>query len=183
VAVGTISVGLVSVGLWSLGLIAIGLKSAGLFELSPQPDAYLPFLLLALLAIPGWRFLSSRRRMRKTDRAGDGVLDGWASFGGREWRNDSSEFRGGSVLAALGSYKVDLQDSETTVEGAVIEASTLFGGVEIRVPQHWNVTVKGIPVFGVYSDKTGPVSQEQGREPHHLLVKGVALFGAVSVES
>ena len=111
------------------------------------------------------------------------VIIGWALFGGREWRNNSSEFRGGSVLAAFGSYEVDLKDTETTAEGAAIEASAVFGRVEIRVPQHWDVTVRGTPIFGGYKATTEPLSQELGRERQHLLVKGVALFGGVSVES
>jgi predicted Ser/Thr protein kinase len=183
VAVGAISVGPVSVGLWSLGLVAIGLKAAGLLHLSLQSWAEVALLATALLAVPLWRFLSNRRRMRKIAGEGGGVVDGWALFGDLEWRNDSSEFRGGSVLVAFGGYEVDLKDTETTAEGAVIEANVLFGEVKIRVPQHWIVTVKGIPVFGSYKDKTGPVSQQLGREPQHLLVKGVALFGGVNVES
>ena len=38
-------------------------------------------------------------------------------------------------------------------EGAFLELTAAFGGIEIHVPEHWRVVVKGMPIFGAWENK------------------------------
>ena len=57
-----------------------------------------------------------------------------------------------------------------------------FGGGEIRVPRTWTVIVKGVGIFGAYSDET---HQEAvvGAPTKTLIVKGMAVFGGVEIKN
>jgi hypothetical protein len=58
----------------------------------------------------------------------------------------------------------------------------MFGGIDIRVPETWAVTVRGTGVFGGYEDKTIEPRPTDPKPPH-LIITGVALFGGVTVKN
>ena len=60
-------------------------------------------------------------------------------LGGVTERNVSQDFRGGRLTAFLGGVSVDLREAEVVEKPARIYVSAILGGVEISVPQHWNV--------------------------------------------
>jgi len=63
---------------------------------------------------------------------------------------------------------------------AIFEANAIFGGVEMKVPAEWAVSVRGMGIFGGYEDKTKmPVSPDAPL----LVVSGYAIFGGVSVSN
>ena len=78
----------------------------------------------------------------------------------------------------MGGCEVDLRQASIMNGPAVIDAFALWGGVEIKVPKDWSVTVKGIPVIGAYEDSTEPPAVDTGQ---HLVVKGFAIMGGIEV--
>jgi predicted membrane protein len=109
-------------------------------------------------------------------------LDEWVVFGGIERKIQSQEFEGGHAFAAFGGIELDLRDAGTKKEEIAIEASAMFGGVEIRVPDAWDVTVNGTGIFGGYSDGTSPRVGATEKRPR-LVVTGTAIFGGVEVRN
>lgn len=109
-------------------------------------------------------------------------LDEWVVFGGIERKIQSQEFEGGHAFAAFGGVELDLRDAATKKDEIVIEASAMFGGVEIRVPDAWDVTVNGTGIFGGYSDGTSPRVAAVEKRPR-LVVTGNAIFGGVEVRN
>ncbi|HYA17456.1 MAG TPA: hypothetical protein VEF06_08320, partial [Bryobacteraceae bacterium] len=69
------------------------------------------------------------------------------------------------------------------VRRAEIEATAVFGSVEIRVPSNWRVIKEGAGVFGTYEDRTLPFRPEPGVEPPTLIIRGAAVFGSVEIEN
>jgi hypothetical protein len=64
---------------------------------------------------------------------------------------------------------------------AVVDATAIFGGIEIRVPDNWNVIVRGVGIFGGYGDESHhPPASEAAPE---LVVQGVAIFGGVAIKN
>jgi predicted membrane protein len=108
------------------------------------------------------------------------VLHDWALFGGVKRRVTSQTFQGGELMAMFGGVEIDLRGAALGREEVLIDASAMFGGVEIRVPATWTVVVKGTGVFGGYEDKTLPPSNPPAN-PQRLVINGIAMFGGVVV--
>ena len=76
------------------------------------------------------------------------------AFFGREVVNESQQFGGGSIFTVFGATEVDLRRARPVPGGAAMDVVVAFGGVEIVVPEGWKVDLKGIPLFGGWSNKT-----------------------------
>jgi hypothetical protein len=108
-------------------------------------------------------------------------LSEWAIFGGGRRRNDSQDFQGGEAFAMFGGIELDLRKAASTREEIVIDVNAIFGGIEVRVPENWSVTVRGAGIFGGYEDKTFRAALDP-KQPH-LTVNGVAVFGGVTIQN
>ena len=86
-------------------------------------------------------------------------------------------------MAIFGGCDIDL--TQATMEGhqAVISAYAIFGGVDIRVPRDWQVTIQGIGILGGYEDKSLPGQRQVEKEPNRLIIQGYAIFGAVDLKN
>ena len=104
-------------------------------------------------------------------------------FGGSEQHINSQHFRGGQLIAVFGGYQLDLTQAEIEGEQAVLDATSVFGGGEIHIPRHWNVSMKGVGIFGGYGDESGKYAKDASKTPKTLVVKGVAMFGGVTVKN
>jgi len=110
-------------------------------------------------------------------------LNEWAIFGGARRRVDSQDFQGGEAFAMFGGVEIDLRRAASTRTEILLEANAMFGGVEIRVPETWNVTVRGAGIFGGYEDKTLDSRAAPDAKQPHLIVNGFAIFGGVTIQN
>jgi predicted membrane protein len=110
-------------------------------------------------------------------------LNEWAIFGGSRRRIDSQDFQGGEAFAMFGGIELDLRKAATTLDEVVIEVNAIFGGVEVRVPETWNITVRGSGIFGGYEDKTMDTRSGPDAKQPHLIVNGFAVFGGVTIQN
>lgn len=106
-----------------------------------------------------------------------------AMFGGGKRRIETKEFRGGSAVAIFGGYNIDLRDAGIAGESATIDLNALFGGMEVRVPDTWQVDVRASAIFGGVEDKTAPPRTTAGVKPPRLIITGFAAFGGIVVKS
>jgi len=150
---------------------------------------YLEWRLLGPVAIIGvgvwllFRALHTRRQDEDPAARPAAVLNEWVVFGGGRLVSTAQDFRGGDVLAAFGGYELDLSKAALAGETAIIEATALFGGVEIRVPEDWNVVSKGVAILGGFEDKTIHPRPQLGVRRNELVIKGLAMFGGVEVKN
>lgn len=114
------------------------------------------FLLIGLRLIFGGRVLRSSRKapeapvfFNDVKGAGDssGTVNYSAVFGAVEVSNNSTALYGGTVSAIFGGAKLDLRNA-VPVNGAVIEANAIFGGVELYVPLQCRIRLEGVPFLG-----------------------------------
>lgn len=110
------------------------------------------------------------------------ALSEWAFFSGIRRRVESQEFEGGDLLAMFGGIRVDMDRAGTKKDEIRIEANAVFGGIDIRLPDTWTVTVHGTGIFGGYEDKTVDPRNTEGKPPH-VIITGIALFGGVTVKN
>jgi hypothetical protein len=106
----------------------------------------------------------------------------FAIFGGGK-RRISGEFKGIDALALFGGYEIDLRNATMTVDEAVINANAMFGGFEIKVPDTWSVQTEVTGIFGGHEDKTHQPDSRLVPNPKRLIVKGVTIFGGLSVKN
>lgn len=105
------------------------------------------------------------------------VLSSTVILGGTNPRSSSQAFRGGAFTAILGGIEVDLR-SAAIVGVAEVSVFTFWGGVEIKVPPTWRITVSGLPVLGGWEDKT---VQPVDPDAPHLVVNVTAIMAGVEV--
>ena len=108
------------------------------------------------------------------------VFEATAILGGANRRLSAANFQGGDAVAILGGCGIDLRDCGSEGGPAEIDTFAFWGGVDIRVPEDWEVQVKGFAILGGYGDKTRGVAGE-GRKV--LIVRGTAIMGGVEVKN
>ena len=118
------------------------------------------------------------RGMGTKQEAGDRVSS-FNVFSGSEVSSHSKQFQGGSVSAVFGGAEIDLRDALPAPEAA-LDVFTAFGGIEIKVPEGWQVRVNGLPLFGGIENVT---AKEKLPESHPVLaVNATVLFGGLEIK-
>ncbi len=110
------------------------------------------------------------------------VVDNIALFSGVKSKNNSKNFSGGTLVAVFGGINIDLSDATLINEGVSIDITAAFGGVEIIVPLGWTVVVKGLPIFGGWSNKTSSKNYVKPGSPV-LTLHCFAIFGGVDIKN
>jgi predicted membrane protein len=112
-------------------------------------------------------------------------------FSGDERRLTTESFTGAELVAVFGDVRLDLRDVSVPVPPAVVEIVCVFGDIEIRIPEDWDVRRDVLVVFGDVSDKrplnkkesggTGTEDGKDGTRKHELAVTGLVLFGDIEI--
>ena len=137
---------------------------------------------------PGAVLASARRQLPESEAApqeGGYLLNEFAFLGGGERIIRTDDFRGGEVTAIMGGFNIDLRGAGIAREEAVLEVFTLWGGVEIRVPEDWVVQLQAQPILGGISEtSTGPGGPPPPASAprKRLVIRGTAIMGGVEVK-
>lgn len=111
-----------------------------------------------------------------------GPLSSVAFFGGVERRLEGVIVDGGDILALFGGFKIDLTRADIDGERLIIDATAIFGGGEIILPEWWRASVEGVGIFGGYVDKTRHIPRPD-RPVKTVVIRGAAVFGGIEVKS
>jgi len=133
-----------------------------------------------LLIIGGSLVLKPFRRRQISVGENASVFEATAILGGASRRITASNFQGGDATAVMGGCEIDLRDCGSDGGPAEIDTFAFWGGVEIKVPDDWEVQVKGTAVLGAYEDKTR-TAEGEGRKV--LIVTGMAIMGGVEIHN
>ena len=181
---------------WPLGFVALGIarlaspphqRQGGLFWLLIGlillgfTSGFMSFqrLWAILLVFVGgniaWRAL--RPRTPRSE-AASGV-DMMAMLGGSSTRNTSSAFQGGQALAFMGGCKIDLSRAAIEDEEVALDIFAFWGGIEIRVPESWQVINHVNAFLGAVEIKTYPAPDAKQR----LVLTGTVIMGGAEVKN
>jgi hypothetical protein len=198
------SLGILDVGhvfrYWPLALVAVGLTKL-LGEAGHRSGAYVWIFVGAALLAFNLHLLSFPRvvalvlllvgarivwnALRPVDAPGErraeggGTLDVVAILGGSKRSVGGADFKGGQAFAFMGGSEIDLRRATMAGNEATLDVFVMWGGIEIKVPEEWEVVSRGIPVLGGYVDNTRHVPGAQKR----LVVTGMAIMGGVEVKN
>ncbi len=143
---------------------------------------YWPLLLVIFGGSLIWR-ASARYRLPSQPDAqvdADSTINLFAFMGGFERTITSKNFQGGEMTAIMGGCEVDLRQSTINDNEAVIDVFAFWGGISMKVPEDWAVSVQGLPIMGGIEDKTHP---PKGGSAKRLVVKGYAIMGGVELSN
>lgn len=154
-------------------------------------DKLWPLLLLVLGAILVVRsFAGGGRRGRglPAQEVGSEQLDVFVVLGSRRRQVTSGAFRGGSLTVIAGGCDVNLREAVLQGGEARLEVLAFWGGIHLRVPEDWNVSLQVTPVMGGVDDsrsrKHRALETDAGSRPAagpHLVVSGFVLMGGIEV--
>ncbi len=102
----------------------------------------------------------------------------WAVLTNRKIRDTSRDFSGSRIFAFMGGCTLDLTGSDMAQSPAIIEVFAMWGGIEILVPDRWEVIGEVIPVMGGFEMTTAPAPESQRK----LIVRGAAIMGGVEIK-
>jgi len=138
---------------------------------------------------PGEGILESAREGLAATRDGkDGrtelgsVLNEFAFMGGGDRVVRAQDFRGGDITAIMGGFGIDLRGAAIAGDSATITIFTIWGGVDLKVPEDWNIVVSGAPILGVFTNSAKTFRQGDAAAKT-LFVKGAAVMGGVEVKN
>ena len=101
-----------------------------------------------------------------------------AVFSGVDRRVTTQDFHGTGCTAIFGGCKIDLRDAQMRGGEAVLSTYAFFGGVEVRVPEDWEIVNRSVAIFGGVSENR----RLPGASSKRLIVEGAALFGGVAIK-
>lgn len=100
---------------------------------------------------------------------------------GAQVRVESQAWRGGVIGVTAGGVELDLRQAQLDPAGAVLALRVLMGGVDIRVPDTWQIQMDVTPLFGGADDMTRS-TQGTSSAPKLRIIGNVTL-GGVSVQN
>lgn len=109
------------------------------------------------------------------------VVRSTAVFGGPNLICTSRRFAGAWLTAVFGGITLDLRDALPAAQGASINATVAFGGIDILVPKGWRISVRSTPIFGGLDDKTDH-SEPPAEDAPSLHIDAMTVFGGVAIK-
>lgn len=167
--------GVMLTGLGGLILIS-NLKLIGGFHL--QVKKLWPVLILYI----GVKIMLQALTRERTVSAGEEDFSISAIFGGGDYRFDAKNMKSGAMTAIFGGGTIDLREAEMEGEKMVLQCFAMFGGIDIRVPEHWQVFVKATPILGgvdnkfIHRNNTGKPANKT------LVVEGMVVMGGIDIK-
>jgi len=106
-------------------------------------------------------------------------IDTMSLLGGSKTVSNSPDFRGGQALAVMGGCEIDLRRATIAQGEAVFDVFAFWGGIELRVPEEWEVVNRVNAFLGGSDNKTmvAPAAKQR------LVVTGTVIMGGVEVKN
>lgn len=111
-------------------------------------------------------------------KSGKSLANGAAVFSGQKLNFSGEVFEGAELNAVFGGIDCDLRNA-IIEKDCVIEASAIFGGIDIFVPYNVKVKVKSTSLFGGVSDKTVRNTDENAVT---VYINATCMFGGIDIK-
>lgn len=170
---------LTAIGTWLL-LDHLDLIEAGVLD-------FWPVILVVVGCVIVWQGLKGTARPERPVTSTEDVVavdqesfvSAVALLSGVNRGSNSPRFRGGELTAFMGGCEIDLRQAAIDGE-AVIDVFAMWGGIEIRVPEHWRVIGRVTPLLGGFDDSTRPPKEATSQT---LIVRGVVIMGGIEIKN
>ena len=101
-----------------------------------------------------------------------------AIFSGQEFNIDGEEFKGTSLNAIFGGIELDIR--KAVIENdVIINVSSIFGGIDIFVPDGYKIKIKSNSIFGGISNEKKNNVEDNA---HTIFINATCVFGGVEIK-
>jgi predicted membrane protein len=101
-----------------------------------------------------------------------------AIFAGNNYQVTGEKFYGTTINAIFGGVDLDLRNAIID-EDVVINATAVFGGIDIKVPSNVKVKVSNVPIFGGVDNKAGTSTDPNAPT---IFLNSTCMFGGIDVK-
>lgn len=101
-----------------------------------------------------------------------------ATFSSKKEKINNEQFNGADLTAVFGAVELDLRNAIIDKD-VVINASGIFGGIEIYVPSNVKVIAKSTSIFGGVDNKANTNKNDAN---HTIYLNATALFGGIEIK-
>lgn len=121
-----------------------------------------------------------KKEMKKLNK--NNVKEYYATFGAQDLNFSNEEFNGCNLNAVFGGIECNLK--ETKIEkDTIVNASAIFGGITIFVPNNVNLKIVSTPIFGGVSDeRKNKVKVENKNSKVTLYINATCIFGGIDIK-
>lgn len=159
--------------LWAIAVIILGI-TAQLNTLDVTDINFWQLFWPVILIVIGWSILSKR-----SSQISDATSDISAILSGTETKSNAKDYKGGKISAVLGGVEMDLSRASIKKE-ATIEVFALMGGIELRVPDNWEVRTSLMPILGGSENKANAPSSSKAPV---LNIVGTIVLGGIEIKN
>lgn len=92
--------------------------------------------------------------------------------------NIDDEFTGTDITAVFGEVTIDLRNAKIN-EDVVINTSSIFGGIDLFIPENINIKIKSTSIFGGVDDKRKTKNNDS---KYTIYINSTCLFGGVDIK-
>ncbi|NJN84870.1 MAG: cell wall-active antibiotics response protein [Caldilineaceae bacterium] len=139
-------------------------------------------LILAALQVALVWWLRSLRKRYLAETVSEDEVNAVAVTDGVEKTNSSQDFKGGFVRAVMGGIELDLTETAVKKPPAVLHATIVMGGVDIKVPKEWKVRGDVGAIMGGVDGAPGRRPSDDERAPD-LFITGKVIMGGLAVHN
>ena len=132
---------------------------------------------LLLIALGVWLMAGRWPTLGRIDGLEDSDTDIVAVFDNRTVTR-TGPFVGGSVTAVFGDIRLDLRHATLDPAGATVQITTVFGDVDLEVPDSWKVQVSGPELLGDVNLRTAHHPPDNAPV---LQLRVVTIFGDIDI--
>lgn len=115
--------------------------------------------------------------------SGSDRLDEFAMFGGGDRLVSSQSFAGGSVTVIMGGFDIDLRQAQLAGGEASIEVFVMMGGIDLKVPEGWNVILDVMPILGGTEHKARRDKLASEGPVPTLRISGAVILGGIEIKN
>ncbi len=100
-----------------------------------------------------------------------------ATFSSQKLNYDNEEFKGCNIDAVFGGVDIDLRNAKINKD-VIINATSIFGGIDIHVPSDVKVKISSNAIFGGCENKTKNKNKDG---EYTIYINATCLFGGVEI--
>lgn len=159
--------------------IALLLCTQGIVTFSLIRKLILPFIFIMIgISFIFKDFFNSKINEKIKSLNKSGLKEYAATFGENKVDMSNEVFDGADLTAVFGGVELNLNNSEIKDE-QIVNATAVFGGITIKVPQNVNVKVKSTSIFGGVDNK---IKNINGENVPTVYVNAFCMFGGVDIK-
>lgn len=110
-------------------------------------------------------------------------IDLFCVLSGGDYSTRSQNLGNGNVTCLMGGADIDIRDADTQEQQLELNVFAVMGGIVLKIPAHWQVTMNVVPLLGGITNKTTCLAEKMNLPRKQLLITGTVFMGGIDVRN